>query len=853
MKSGFIVAALIVVPMLITSAWAFSIPSDGSEPLDGAIAAIPPDYVGGYGFDPQTQTMEDTNGFRYSYQPDGVVRLDLPWGYTTHFSFGLTADYLGSPEKRTALDYTWNWTTDCTTAFDGDGNLTGYEYSFTATAIDGVLGWEITLDFSPTSRMKVTHTLTNGYANDLTNVNFWWLFDLTGTATPYTIETSAGTVEGLLYAPIPDDIYWVRLGNQFQFDWRDALEDYDNGHVYIGDGSVVGLDGLPILGISIELGTITPGARAIVDPFFSGVEKTWDAGSAGDASGVANWDPVGVPETGDNVTYDATSTENCNWDVEVTLGNFSMLTGYSGTVTQSADFGCVNFSATAGEWVGSITEYLTVTNDFSQTVSWASVSTTWLNMTAEDDAADLYMLDDNWLKRLTISGNVTFDSPTLRCYTHELLIESTGAFTIDGVTPGASTYHTSFFSTGSITIESGGGIIVSADKRIGLETYNPPILWSNQGEVSGDGGISFLTRNYDIDLTPGTISTDILLGCGVAMGADYEVRLLGPVSTTGTLTIKNPEYSAYSFTLDAGGYDVTVDSTFTLGVSSVVLDAGVWSVGSYIQSGADSIFNQGAALTIGGDFTISAGEFIGSDDAITVAGDWDTDGYTHGDNAVTLTGDTKTLVMAATESFYNVTIASGANYTMDDDTTVDLRATITGILYGAGDFIEPLPGFTSDPWQHACPHEVYEYTPTQLYWDTLALDDGPYWIHLVDGAITGVPNDNDTGIHYVVLTLTWNDMVTYQNYSIIVCPDLLSDAEVVILGVSLSLVIGLGLLTLGLWFKYPIFIVFAGFIWLLSAITVYADISMVWAIMGIGIGTVIMFVGGLQIVDESEI
>ena len=249
MEKGAIVVTLLVLPILILSAWAITGSQGAVEPQGSTILAEPPVYVDGYGFDPLTQTMEDTNGFRYSYQPDGIVQLDLPWGYTTYFSFGLTADYLGSPEMRTALDYTWTWDTIIGQALNETGNLTGYTYAFVATSQDGVMDWEIKLEFSPTSRMKVTHTLTNGYAQDLTNVNFWYLFDLRGTATPYTIETNAGIVEGPLYQEIPDSIYWVRLGNQFQFDWSDALIDYENGHAYIGDGAVVGLDGLPILSL----------------------------------------------------------------------------------------------------------------------------------------------------------------------------------------------------------------------------------------------------------------------------------------------------------------------------------------------------------------------------------------------------------------------------------------------------------------------------------------------------------------------------------------------------------------------------------------------------------------------------
>lgn len=812
MEKGAIVATLLVLPILILSAWALAAPGASSEALDGSIMVEPPEYAGGYGFDPQTGVMEDSNGFRYSYLPDGVVRLDLPWGYTTHFSFGLTADYLGSPEIRTALDYAWEWSTNCTTAFDDEGNQSGYDYSFTATAIDGVLGWEITLDFRPDSRMKVTHHLLNSYPQKLTDVNFWWLFDLTGTATPYTIETSAGVAEGPLYEPIPDDIHWVRLANQFQFDWWGALLEYDNGHAYVGDGAVVGLDGLPILGISIELGDIAPGAQVVVDPFFSGVEKTWDAGSAGDASGPANWNPVGVPQTGDNVTFDATSTEDCNFDVEVTLGNFSMLTGYTGTVTQSVDFGCVDFTVNAGAYDKS-NGVLTVEGDFIEGGDFIIPAHIELIMTGVN--AELYLHNYNALLSLTVTGNCTYPNGNLQFGSGGLTVNIDSVFTFDGLL---------FYSL-----------------------QYPTYTFSNLGEINGSGTVKFrllgsISRAFGLINAP----AEIYYSDANAIWTMIEDTTFG--SSFGVSSS-----SAFTTTLHHGNnHELTVIGTMTLGNRGIITQGtNAWSFGSYSQTGEDSLFIQGAALTVDGDFTVSDGVFTASDDPITVAGDWDTDGFTNGDNVVTLTGDDKDIVMAAGDSFYNVTIASGANYTITDTATVDLRATIDGTLY-AGDFDEPLPEFTSTGWPSGCPHTIYEYTPTQTYWDTLTLVDGPYWLHLIEGVVTGVPNENDTGVHYIVLTLTWNDMTTYQNYTIIICPELLSEAEITMLGVGLSIVLGFGLLCIGFIWKMPFMIAFSGFIWLLASVTVYKDISVGWTVISLGLGVIFLGLGGFLLVEEGE-
>src|SRR4030042_135300 len=79
---------------------------DGAAPGVGAHESALPAYTGGYGYDPATSTMTDLDGFKYSYLPDGIIKLVLPWGHTTYFSFGLTASYLGVAQQVTALSYT---------------------------------------------------------------------------------------------------------------------------------------------------------------------------------------------------------------------------------------------------------------------------------------------------------------------------------------------------------------------------------------------------------------------------------------------------------------------------------------------------------------------------------------------------------------------------------------------------------------------------------------------------------------------------------------------------------------------------------------------------------------------------
>ena len=821
MKTGALVVTLLVVPMLVLSAWVLTGSQGAVEPQDSTILAEPPEYVLGYGFDPLTQTMEDTNGFRYSYQPDGIVQLDLPWGYTTYFSFGLTADYLGSPEMRTALNYTWAWDTVIGEALNETGNLTGYDYAFTATSDGGNMDWEICLEFSPTSRMKVTHTLTNGYAQDLTNVNFWYLFDLRGTATPYTIETNAGIVEGPLYQEIPDDIYWVRLGNQFQFDWRDALVDYENGHAYIGDGSVIGLDGLPILGISIELGDIEPGGTIILDPYFSGVERTWTAAADGIASNPARWTPVGVPATGDNITFDGSSTFNCNWNVEVTLGNFSMLTGYTGTVTPTVSFGCVDYLIASGTYAGNQAKNLTCEGNYSRT--GGTVTNHYTRLIMVGDGTSISSASTHFFGTVTISANVSWQSSTL-------------------------------WVSGILYIGNDNTLTIETDKILNLQLYLFTKSYTNLGTIEGAGTGYLFWSLFDKDFVVdfGTISCPLTLNVAGNAPTNRYFELDTNASFGSSLSIYS-SHASYLCTFTHGvNHTLSVTGAVTLGNRAVITQGtGAWSFESYSQTGVSSVFNQGAELVIGDSFTVSDGIFHALGD-MTVPGDWDTatGSYLNDDNAVYLTGASNTLAMHADDSFFNVTVSG--SYTMDTDTTVRLRATITGELLGTGDFKEPLPEFTSEGWKHACPMELYEYEVTQTYWDTLAIYDGPYWLHVVDGLITGVPNDNDTGVHLISLTLTWNDMTVYQNYTLIVCPDLLSESDQIILGVVLSLVMGFGLLGLAVWRNAPQLMVFSGLVFMFSAVAVYKDINLGWTMLSMGLGMLFLYSGGLQYANESE-
>lgn len=496
--------------------------------------------------------------------------------------------------------------------------------------------------------------------------------------------------------------------------------------------------------------------------FFSGVEKTWDAGSAGDASGVANWDPVGVPETGDNVTYDATSVYNCNWDIEVTLGDFSMLTGYTGTVTQGVDFGCVDFTLDAGIFVMTTGIVIAEGNWSSETGTFtAGTGTVVLNETGDLNARNLgssgfYDLSIGYTdKTTTLTGY-----PNIK---HSLIVNG------------------GILEPGAFIIVFGSG---NAFSITGTGTINPSSF------VPGDGASVFATVNWQGTVT---FASDISIpGIRFLPGTtELIINQIGDLTITEAFYLADYANKICEFVL--GEYDFNVENLIMGLVGRPILTAG--------------------------------------DNNITCSGDWDTiDGeYSHEENVVYLTGDDKDIDMASGDSFYNVTIETGANYTINSSgiANVDLRATIIGTLY-AGDFIEPEPEFTNEMWPHACPGVLYEHIPTQKYWDTFTLVESPYWLHDVDGVLKGLPNENDTGIYYIVMTLTWNDMTTYQNTTLIVCPDTFSAAELINFNVLFQLIL-FGVCVIGLLKKIiilPIMTSIGSFVVAIATIEAFGDLYM---------------------------
>jgi len=144
-------------------------------------------------------------------------------------------------------------------------------------------------------------------------------------------------------------------------------------------------------------------------PVLLGTTKTWAATAAGNASSGSNWSPSGVPATGDDIVFDSTSTYSCTWDLSDTFGSFSINSGYTGTITQSADFTVSSFSIADGTFTGSTSYWLTCSGNWTKTGGTVTQEKLRLKMTG--DGTTLTALGDVVaFYLLWISANISVTS-----------------------------------------------------------------------------------------------------------------------------------------------------------------------------------------------------------------------------------------------------------------------------------------------------------------------------------------------------------------------------------------------------------------------------------------------------------
>lgn len=580
-----------------------------------------------------------------------------------------------------------------------------------------------------------------------------------------------------------------------------------------------------------------------------------------------------------------------------------MASGYSGTVTQTANFGANNITLSAGILVGSTTCIIVCSGNILESTS-ATITDNTLRVSMISDGSSITKRVTSAFRYLAINASITWLSA-------------------GGTSTGSYGWY----------ISADGVLIVTAGYTAVAPTWATSSSFTNLGSINGPGTFRFAIQTYDTSLRFGDmngITTCVLYApttrsCVITQvddailasfsisssHASYTLSLhLGTYSlsatqiTIGTRGVLTP---GSSFITDSGSWSSSA-GTFTPGTSTVTLSG----TGSTVTTGAGQSFynlivsgtyTTASSLNITHDLTVSGGLTVGASKTAT----WESDGEYSNTGTITGTGtlelaptvdygltlgtvecplliggsnitelasntvlendvtvsstlideshmttftDDCTLDFSSASYLYNVTVQSGVTVTFVSD--IDATRVVNSGTYAGGEFIEPLPEFTTTPTLDLYVGSTWEYTWDQTYWDSFSYETLPGWMIYEDDTRTFKAMPNATGFFEISLSLTWNDMVVYQNFTIFVSYTPVAESPwfTTVLGVVLSLVIGFGLLTVGMVFKMPYLVVFAGLVWIFAGVGVYSSINIAWTVLSTMLGFVLMIIGGTSYLED---
>jgi hypothetical protein len=350
--------------------------------------------------------------------------------------------------------------------------------------------------------------------------------------------------------------------------------------------------------------------------------NTWIAAGAGNASVDANWSLGHKPTSGEDVTFDGTSTNNCNWDVAVAdLGAFTLAVGYSGTVTQAASFGVSLYSQASGTFTGNALYTLT-TGPFSKTGGTLSP----------------------WVLDLKIVGSSTI-SATGGLSLWKL--SNTGTATIKIAITAMNLYN-----SGSMSIDS--GIIVS------FYPYYAGYQWAWTGSASGLGilQLGLETRDASVQFSNVTCAMRLAIIGGVT---PRTINLLGDsnCSAIGIGTVGTP-----IITFNLNGHQL-ISTGLTSGAKGIIS-----------SSVPGATVNAASVMASAGAIDATNIKRIRSPGNVDLSGGW-----TPGACVVELNGAAQTLKLPAASSVAAL-VASGAVKLLSDVAVSGILAHVNPIDKG---------------------------------------------------------------------------------------------------------------------------------------------------------------------------
>lgn len=334
---------------------------------------------------------------------------------------------------------------------------------------------------------------------------------------------------------------------------------------------------------------------------------TWNGGGVDNlASNPANWSGSAVPQYGDDVIFDSTSTKDCTWDLEVILASLIINSGYTGRVTLSSGINLTiekNFispEAPTGlsavaisssqidlSWTdnsekeagfkierktgigGTYSEIATIgANETTYSDTGLTAGTTYyyqvraynvFGNSAYSNEANATTLTPPPTAVTDPATNVTHDSARLNATVNPNGSDTTAYFEL-----GTDTNYGLFTST-PISIGSGTNNVIVWVDIIGFSpetTYHYRVVAENAGGTSYGNDISFTTTG----VTPtGTIEVNATLN-GVDWSGAVNYTLSGPENINGTstpATYSGRPIGDYTLTYNSGGPDNAVLNSIT--------------------------------------------------------------------------------------------------------------------------------------------------------------------------------------------------------------------------------------------------------------------------------------------------
>jgi len=212
-------------------------------------------------YGPYDGGFRDWNGLIYRISTDSekayINLYDVDDNYISSFGFGITGEVGGADYKYTTLNFTWTWSQESI----------GDEYIFRAHNNNANFNWTQEFNFYPNQSMKIKNTILNNLAN-IDNAKFWYI-QLVNDGDGIWFNGTRYTEDAYKTGEFDSLISKVKFEDYYIFDYEDLLENNFNiTDFYLGDGSVIGVNGVRILAIGVTKGNsvFLNGASVTLDP-----------------------------------------------------------------------------------------------------------------------------------------------------------------------------------------------------------------------------------------------------------------------------------------------------------------------------------------------------------------------------------------------------------------------------------------------------------------------------------------------------------------------------------------------------------------------------------------------------------